>query len=28
LVSRTRDADAKIIGLLMQNADLTYKEMA
>ena len=28
MVYRTRDADAKIIGLLMQNADLTYKEMA
>ncbi len=28
MVYRTREADAKIIGLLMQNADLTYKEMA
>ena len=28
MVNRTKDADAKIIGLLMQNADLTYKEMA
>ena len=28
MVNRTKEADSKIIGLLMQNADLTYKEMA
>ena len=28
MVNRTRDADTRIVSLLMQNADLTYKEMA